>query len=50
MSTSLRRRLRAVEKKTYRDEEVVSLTLGDMTFNTTVGESSASSIRYRGLV
>lgn len=37
MSTSLRRRLRAVEKKAYRDDEIVTLTLGDKTFTTTAG-------------
>jgi hypothetical protein len=38
MSTSLRRRLRAIEKKAYRDDEILTLTWGDMTFTTTAGE------------
>lgn len=38
MSTSLRRRLRAIEKKTHRDDEILTLTWGDITFTTTGAE------------
>lgn len=37
MSTSLCRRLRAAEKKAYRDDEIVTFTLGDKTVTMTAG-------------
>lgn len=38
MSTSLRRRLRAIEKKAYKDDEIHTLTLGDVTYPLTLGQ------------
>ena len=37
MSRSLRKRLQTIEKKAYRDDEIVTFTLGDKTVTMTAG-------------